>query len=30
VTGLSGWAVLALAVLLGTMAGGLAGMITTW
>ena len=28
--GLSGWAVLALAVLLGALAGGLAGVISVW
>lgn len=29
-TELPAWAVLALAVLLGTMAGGLAGVISAW
>ncbi len=29
-TGLSAWAVLALAVLLGAMAGGLAGVVSAW
>ena len=29
-TGLPGWAVLALAVLLGALAGGLAGVISVW
>lgn len=29
-SGLPGWAVLALAVLLGALAGGLAGVISVW